>query len=111
VENHQFDVILSYFEQNLESRMFNITYLQPLAQSSKICRFFFEFFYHHDLLGYVEQYLFKMFMNFFSSQDSKLVYNYESLSLNIRQGSGDVHFTALAPKVTSTLLPLFLKIK
>ena len=27
IENHQYDVILSYFKQNLESYLFNITYL------------------------------------------------------------------------------------
>jgi hypothetical protein len=34
---------------------------------------------------------------FFSSRNSKLVYTFESLSLELRQGSRVIHFTTLAP--------------
>ena len=41
---------------------------------------------------------------FFSLQNLKLVYKLESLSLNTRQGSWFVHFTALAPKPIKLLM-------
>ena len=36
-----------------------------LAPSSKICRFFLNFFCHHKLLGFVDQYVLKMSMVYF----------------------------------------------
>ena len=42
VESYQFNGILSYFKQILDSHLFNITY--HLHRPSKICRFFLDFF-------------------------------------------------------------------
>ena len=54
-------------------------------------------FCHHKSLGFVDQYVFFNVYDCFSSQNSKLVYNFKSLSLNTRQGSGAIHITMLAP--------------
>ena len=72
--------------------------IKPLAPSSKICRFFLDLFLekncHYNLLGFVDQYVLKC-LRFFSSQKSKLVYSFKSLSLNTRHGSRGIHFTVL----------------
>jgi hypothetical protein len=38
-------------------------------------------------------------LRFISSQNLKLMYNFESLSLNTKQGSGVVRYTVLAPNL------------
>jgi hypothetical protein len=40
VEQHEFDVILSYFKQMLDNYVFNIPICTMLALPSKICRLF-----------------------------------------------------------------------
>ena len=54
-------------------------------------------FFHHKLLGFVSQCVLKNTHDFFFSQNSKLMYSFESLSLNTRQESRVVHFIMLAP--------------
>ena len=65
VENHKFNVILSYFKQNLKMTCSISLTCTPLALSSKICRLLLEFVGHHKLFGFVDQYVFEMFMIFF----------------------------------------------
>ena len=59
------------------------------------CRQILENIYQHELLNFVDQCVFKMFM-IFSFTKFKLVYSFESLSLKPMQGTGVVHFTLLA---------------
>ena len=54
------------------------------------------FFGHHKLLGFEDQYDFKMSM-IFSSQNSNIVHQIESLSLNTRHGLRFVHLPCLHP--------------
>ena len=60
--------------------------------------FFCDFFCQHKFFGFVDQYVFEMFITFFS-QNSKLEFCFESLSLKHVQGSRVVHFTMLAPNL------------
>ena len=47
------------------------------------------------MLDFVDQCIFKIFMNF-PSQDLKIVYSFESLSLKPMQGNGVTYLTMLA---------------
>ena len=61
------------------------------AASSKICRLLLKKIGHHKLLGFVDQYVFKMSMTCFFTRFnviSKLQYSFESPSLNTRQDEG-----------------------
>ena len=76
--------------------MFKTNFRQSLAQYHlahhlhrllKYVDFSWNFFGHHNLLVFVDEYVIKMSIIFFCSQNSKLVHKNESLSLNTRQGS------------------------
>ena len=71
-------------------------HLQRFLKYVEFLETFLEFC-HHKLLGFIDQYALSMPLIFFSLQNAKFVYNFESLSLNTRRGSWSVHFTVLAP--------------
>ena len=62
VENHQFNVILSYFRQSLVQYHLLAHHLHCLL---RYVDFSWVFFCHHNLLGFVDQYVFKMSLIFF----------------------------------------------
>ena len=49
----------------LDNYVFSISICTPLAQPSKTCRLFLNFFCQHKLLGFVDQCAFQMLMVFF----------------------------------------------
>ena len=61
VENHQYNVILSYFKQNLNIHLFNITYLHTTCtRLLKYVDFSWNWICHQNLLGFVDGLAFKM---------------------------------------------------
>ena len=58
MENYQFNIILSCFKQILDNHLFNITYLHTTCKI--FCSFSLNFSCHHDLLDFVNQYVFNM---------------------------------------------------
>ena len=86
---HQFNVILSYFRQLLDNYVLNV----PL---SKICIIFLK----TTLLIYISWLCRSTcFSNVydFPSQDSKLVYSFESISLNLYKVMEFLYLIMLAP--------------
>ena len=70
--------------------------VQCLHHLLKYVDFFEKKNYHHKLLGFIDQFVFQMFM-FFPSQNLKSIYIFESLSLKLMQGNKIVYLTMLAP--------------
>ena len=64
VVKHQFNVISSCSKQNLQNYTFNISTCTLLAPSSKICRSFLRFVFSTNIVGFVDQCVFQMFMIF-----------------------------------------------
>ena len=67
VENHQFNVILLYFNQFYTITCSISPTCPPLASTLKIFRFYFlDFFcFHHNVLDFVDLYVLKFFHDFF----------------------------------------------
>ena len=92
-----------YFKSNAQKQILTITcpislLAHPLAASPKIHRLcFWDCFSLHELLGFVNQYVQKMFM-IFSFVILKLVDSFESFSLKRVQESRVVHLTVVAPR-------------
>ena len=97
LEKHRFYKILSCFKKLVDHHMLDNIFICTLfAPSSKICRLFLDFFWAKYIVGFVDHCVFQMLW-FIPSQNSKLAYNVESLSLKPMQGNGVVHLTVLAP--------------
>ena len=75
LEEHQFNIILPCFKENLDNYVFNIFTCALLASSSKTCRIFLNFvFVYIELFSFVDliQGIFQ-FLLIFPSQNLKLV--------------------------------------
>ena len=67
VENHQFNVILSYFKQNLDNSLVQYHLLaHHLHHLLKYVDFSWNIFCHHKLLGFVDQYVLNVYDFFFT---------------------------------------------
>ena len=98
-ENHQLNVILSHLKQIPDNHLLIQHHLlaQHLHRRLQHVDFPWAFFYViiHCLVLQINMFLKCLW--FLSSQFSKLVYSFESLSLNTWQRSGYVHYIVLAP--------------
>ena len=99
VKNHQSNVILSYFKQNYWHSLVQYDHLlaHHLHCLLKYEDFYRNTFVQHEPRGFCRSMVFFFFFFWWCLWYSKLVYNFESLSLNTRRGSRVVHFTVLAP--------------
>ena len=70
-----FILLWTNFRQSL------VRYHLLCTTSFEICRIFLDLFYYYNLIGFVDEYDFEICMSFFFT-NSKLVYSFESLSLN-----------------------------
>ena len=85
-----------FFQKKNDDYVFDISTCTLLAPSSITCILFLKNIYQHKLLDFVYQCCSSVF-NFFPSQNSKLVYTFETLSFKLMQGNGVVYFTVLVP--------------
>ena len=74
-------------------------YVNALAPSSRICILFLNLLGQHEFLGFENNFFWNVYVFFRNifSQNLKLVYRFESLTIKSLQGSKLVHFVVLAP--------------
>ena len=96
VDKHQFNVIVSYFKQLWTITCSISPTCTSIALSCKICRLLLKIIWQHKLLGFVDQYIFKTFVNF-PFTISNLIYSYEWLSLKTYTWHWSCPLDVLAP--------------